>query len=80
MGKAGSAIFAQGLLVTVADLGGSISNVMSGFIVDGMGFPAAFYVLSAVALCALGLLWFAVPETLHKETDEPVNALKPAAT
>src|SRR5207302_7784436 len=45
MGKSGNAIFAQGLLVTVADLGGSLSNVMSGFIVDAAGFPTAFYIL-----------------------------------
>jgi MFS family permease len=78
MGRDGNAIFAQGLLVTVADLGGSVSNVMSGFIVDSFGFPSAFYVLSGIALIALTLLWFAVPETMHKEDRPPANSLKPA--
>jgi MFS family permease len=67
MGKSGNAIFAQGLLVTVADLGGSVSNVMSGFIVDAAGFPSAFYILAGVAVGALMLLWFAVPETMRKD-------------
>jgi MFS family permease len=78
MGREGNAIFAQGLLVTVADLGGSVSNVTSGFIVDSFGFPTAFYVLSAVAVGALILLWLAVPETIHKEDRPPANSLKPA--
>jgi MFS family permease len=74
MGESGSAIFAQGLLVTVADLGGSLSNVMSGFIVDAAGFPTAFVVLACIAACALLLLWFAVPETLNHKSELPLNA------
>jgi MFS family permease len=76
MGKSGNAIFAQGLLVTVADLGGSVSNVMSGFIVDAAGFPAAFYILSAIALGALILLWTSVSETM--DTGSVEFNLKPA--
>lgn len=70
MEGSGNNIFAQGLLVTVADLGGSISNVISGFMVDKAGFPAAFYLLAAFAAGALVLLWFAVPETLHKKDQQ----------
>jgi MFS family permease len=73
-----NAIFAQGLLITVADLGGSLSNVMSGFIVDATGFPTAFYVLSAIALGALLFLWFAVPETMHDKGTQLSPQLKPA--
>jgi MFS family permease len=78
MGKSGNAIFAQGLLITVADLGGSCSNVMSGFIVDAAGFPTAFIVLAAIAVGALVLLWFAVPETMRdKMGDKFTNKLVP---
>jgi len=71
MGRSGNAIFAQGLLVTVADLGGSLSNVMSGFIVDAAGFPTAFFILAGIAFCAMLLLKFAVKETIHPEDRIP---------
>ncbi|GAB2687901.1 MFS transporter [Mucilaginibacter koreensis] len=74
MGESGSAIFAQGLLVTVADLGGSLSNVMSGFIVDAAGFTTAFIVLACIAAGALLLLWLAVPETLNFTEQIPETA------
>jgi MFS family permease len=78
MGEAGNAVFAQGLLVTVADLGGSLSNVMSGFIVDAAGIPRAFMVLSGIAAAALLLLWLAVPETLTGKRKEEIQNLKTA--
>ena len=64
MGKSNKASFSQGLLVTAAGLGSSVSNVAAGFIVDAVGFKTGFIVLSAFAAAALLLLWLAVPETL----------------
>ncbi len=71
-------IFAQGLLVTVADLGGSLSNVVSGFIVDASGFATAFLVLASVAGGALLLLWLAIPETINYKQRQPDMQPKPA--
>ena len=39
---------------------------MTGFIVQRAGFNAGFIVLTAIALGALALLGFAMPETLAK--------------
>ncbi len=44
-------------------LGAALSNVVAGFIVNGAGYSAAFLFLAAVALAALALFWFGVPET-----------------
>jgi MFS family permease len=45
-------------------LGAALSNGIAGAIVDGLGFSAAFLVLSGFALAALILFALAVPETM----------------
>ena len=44
-------------------LGAALSNAVAGWIAGAFGFSAAFLVLTACALAALGLFWLAVPET-----------------
>jgi MFS family permease len=66
MGNSGRASFAQGMLATALSLGSTLSNLVSGFIVDAAGFAMGFVFLSALALGALVLLWKAMPETLKK--------------
>ncbi len=54
---------AQGAVATAQGVGASVSGVVSGVIVDHMGYTAAF-LESAVAACvALAVLWVALPET-----------------
>ena len=67
MGNSGKASFAQGILATAVGLGASLSNLVTGFLVDAAGFKAGFLALSALALAALVLLWVAMPETLNKK-------------
>jgi MFS family permease len=52
-------------------LGAALSNGIAGEIVDGLGFSAAFLVLSGFALAALMLFALAVPETLPSTGDTP---------
>jgi len=66
MGNSGKANFAQGVLATAVGLGASLSNLISGFIVDAAGFKTGFLCLSGLAFCALILLWTKMPETIHK--------------
>ncbi|MGK3989345.1 MFS transporter [Sorangium sp. So ce136] len=63
MGASDRASFAQGLLAAALSLGSTLSNLVAGFIVDAAGFRIGFVVLSALALCALLVLWKGMPET-----------------
>ena len=71
MKNPGRSVFAQGILATVVGLGASLSNLVTGFIVDAAGFKAGFVSLSALAVVALILLWVAMPETLNNEAGKP---------
>ena len=53
----------SGAIGTATGFGASLSHVVSGLIVQHVGYDAAFLVLSAVASIALGCLWIAMPET-----------------
>jgi predicted MFS family arabinose efflux permease len=55
--------FTQGVVATATGLGASLSNGITGFIVQRAGFNAAFLFLAAVAACALGIFWLFMPET-----------------
>jgi MFS family permease len=52
-----------GAISTGVAAGASISNVMTGFVVQRAGFNAGFLVLGAIAIAALAVLAFAMPET-----------------
>jgi predicted MFS family arabinose efflux permease len=55
--------FTQGVVATAMGLGASLSNGITGFIVQRAGFNAAFLFLASVAAFALGIFWFFMPET-----------------
>jgi MFS family permease len=55
--------FTQGIVATATGLGASLSNGITGFIVQRAGFNTAFLFLAAVAAFALGIFWLFMPET-----------------
>ena len=59
--------FTQGVVATATGLGASLSNGITGFIVQRAGFHAAFLFLAAVATFALGIFWTLMPETKKSE-------------
>jgi len=58
---------AQGLVGTLQGAGASLSFVIAGSLVQHEGFYAAYLVCGGVALVALGILWFALPETATEQ-------------
>ena len=64
--------FTQGVVATATGLGASLSNGITGFIVQRAGFNAAFLFLAGVATFALGMFWVFMPET--KKTGNSGNA------
>ncbi len=59
----------QGMLATAVGIGASLSNVVTGFVVTAGGYNAGFLTLAAVALTALAVFYFLVPETAPGETE-----------
>lgn len=53
----------QGALATATGLGASLSNIMTGYIVQAAGFNAGFLVLALIAAVAAAFFWWAMPET-----------------
>ncbi len=64
----GSGLFntTQGAIATAVGLGSSLSNAFAGGIVQRSGYNSAFLVLASIAVAALAVLWFFVPETRTK--------------
>jgi len=60
---------ARGVLGTIQGIGGSTGQGVAGFIVASFGYSAGFLALSAVALAALLLIVFAMPETKPSPRD-----------
>ena len=58
----------RGLVGTVQGIGGSLSNVVAGALVVGLGYNATFLTLSAFALVAPAIVLTAMPETRRPET------------
>jgi MFS family permease len=56
---------AQGALATCVGLGAALSTSYGGLLAHHFGFSASFLGLGLVAVLALGLLWWGVPETLE---------------
>jgi MFS family permease len=54
---------ARGMLGTIQGIAGSLSNVVAGLLVVGVGYSATFLSLSTVATAGLLLLVFQMPET-----------------
>ena len=55
--------FTQGVVATATGLGASLSNGITGFIVQRARFNTAFLFLAGVATFALGMFWIFMPET-----------------
>jgi MFS family permease len=53
----------QGAASACWGLGAALSNSVAGFIVDRVGYDAAFLFLAACALAAFLLFWIGMPET-----------------
>src|SRR3984885_4087172 len=54
---------AQGFVGTMSGVGASLSTTLSGLVVGSLGRAAGFLGVAAVALAAVFLLWFLMPET-----------------
>ncbi|MEH2153699.1 MFS transporter [Nostoc sp.] len=53
----------QGMLNTAIGVGAGLSNVLAGFVVKSAGYNVGFLILAAIAVVALAVFWFYVPET-----------------
>jgi MFS family permease len=62
---------AQGAVATGQGIGASVSGLVSGEIVDHLGYSAAFVILGIAAFVALAAFFFGMPETA-REHDEPL--------
>ena len=64
--------FAQALVALSVGLGASLSNLVSGFVVQTFGYTAGFSFLAIIALCALMFFALLMPET--RPEDELAHA------
>lgn len=64
---------AQGVAGACWGLGAALSNVVAGYIVDGLGFSAAFLFLAACAILAFVVFWVGVPETRGTPTGRGIG-------
>lgn len=55
--------FSMGLMALSQGIGASLSNVMSGYIVNKLGFHAGFITLAAIAICGICFYGILMPET-----------------
>ncbi|WP_267894926.1 MFS transporter [Nostoc sp. 'Lobaria pulmonaria (5183) cyanobiont'] len=53
----------QGMLNTTISVGAGLSNVLARFVVKSAGYNVGFLILAAIAVVALAVFWFCVPET-----------------
>ena len=58
---------AQGLVALAVGVSAGLSNLVSGTVVQGFGYPAGFLFLAAVALAALAFFAVLMPETREAE-------------
>lgn len=57
---------AAGGLATMVGIGAAFSTTLGGQLIQHIGFDASFLGLAAVAVCAVTMLWLAIPETLQQ--------------
>ncbi len=60
--------FLQGIAITGFGLGGALSNLIAGFVVQKFGFQAGFLALAGIAAAALVLFAAAMPETKRAQS------------
>ncbi|WP_236147185.1 MFS transporter [Scytonema millei] len=53
----------QGAISTAVGIGASLSNLLTGFVVQEAGYNAGFLTLAAIATVALACFWLLMPET-----------------
>ena len=56
---------------TISGVGASLSTTLSSLVASSLGPAAGFLGIAAVALAAVLLLWFLMPETAPSNGDEP---------
>jgi len=74
MQRTGHFNLAQGALGTCVGLGAALSTSVGGLLIHRYGFPVSFLGLAAIALLAVTLLWFGVPETLRSSRKSMASA------
>ncbi len=62
---------AQGFVGTISGVGASLSTTLSSLVAGTLGRAAGFLGIAAVALAAVLLLWFLMPETNPSNGNEP---------
>jgi MFS family permease len=62
---------AQGFVGTMSGVGASLSTTLSSLVAGSLGRAAGFLGIAAVALAAVLLLWFLMPETNPSNGNEP---------
>ncbi|WP_419728750.1 MFS transporter [Lichenicola sp.] len=61
----------QGLVALAVGVGGTLSNVIGGYVVQGFGYSVGFLGLAAVATCALLFFLLLMPETRQDDIPNP---------
>jgi MFS family permease len=69
----------QGALATVVGIGAALSTTLGGTLIQHFSYRISFLGLAGVALLAVALLWFGVPETLERVPPGAVMAAAPPA-
>jgi MFS family permease len=64
--------FTQGVVTTAVGIGAALSQSIAGGIVHASGYRAGFLFLSGVALAALAILYFFMPETQDRQENRAV--------
>lgn len=57
---------AQGAVGVASGVGASASTLVSGYVVEMLGYTIGLYGLAAVGLAGVGLVWWQLPETRHE--------------
>ncbi|MCQ8241576.1 MFS transporter [Rhizosaccharibacter radicis] len=70
----------QGLTALAVGIGGSMSTIVGGYVVQWFGFPAGFLLLAAIAAAALGFFFVFMPETGHGSAGDEAGTEALAAT
>ncbi len=68
----------QGMLATAVGLGGFLSNLMAGFLVQKAGYNVGFLTLAAIAAVAFAVLLFFVPESKTDKAEKKQGSDKAA--
>jgi MFS family permease len=67
---------AAGSLAMMVGIGAAASTTVGGLLIQHLGYSASFLGLAGIAVLALALLWFAVPETLSERIPRPTPILE----